>query len=1012
MNPVLLTLLLSCTTEWEPAPFARAKTIESLSEGIGGPKAIAQPGDYLLENDKVRVAIVSGRYSMGPGLFGGGLVDADLQRYGGEWTQGEGNDRLAEMFTTVNMNVIKAEEPEQVFVLNDGQDGEAAVVRVIAREEPFISLLGGLWALIGAPRFNIATDYILEPGARYVRIRTTVWGISTGAPSSAADAPPEQSLLLTEADELPVLELALETGIAFGDFYLQGGAVDVFAPGLGFDEDGAVYEAVEQGQNTFEDPFVLDYVAGTADGVSYALASLHGPLYVPLFTSSQTAGFGAGIAGDTEGSQLFDPLDAFTYERIFAIGDGDVGSVYDTILLARQEALGAENLPIGRVEGHVLELGSMQPVSGAHVFAYLPGEAKPFSEWQTDVSLEDTLPDGSFGGYLPVGDYELLVHERGRPVSERIPVTVTEAEPVQVTLGLGYAGEANFVIVDEAGLAVPSKVTVMPYNGDAVRDPVLGDGYIAGDPEAVLFCPYGHCGGELPPGRYTAYATRGMEYELGVGEFEVLPNSETRVELQVRRSVDTSGWISADFHVHSMPSHDSGVTATDRVITMASEHVEYFISSDHDYVTDFRPVVEELGLEPWIRTDVGVEVTPVELGHYIAFPVEHDYLEEAGGAFDWTGMEPEEMVEGLIEMGRGPDAPVTMVAHPRDGILGYFDQYGFTPYVGTPGEGGEAGEVIADAGFITITNPLLAANNFTVDYDALELLNGKRYDFLRTPTLDESDRYAAGEDVTGYDVMTRTLAEQQDLMDGVYPLVHGRLGQIDDWFTLLNLGFRYTALGNSDTHGKTSVEAGCPRNYVASLTDDPAFIRTEDVAAAVKAGEVFTTYGPFLRFTANDEVTMGGELVGDGPIDLYIEVQSPTWFDVDRVELYRNGTLIYEQSIETPNSDVLNLAVNFTDEPEQDSWYVLLAAGDSDLYPLFTPTEYAPVQLQDIITDALSSVPAVSGLLTPLPAHPRDYPTYPFALTNPIWVDIDGDGFDAPGIPEWFAAAEGSAPEE
>ncbi|MCB9758829.1 MAG: carboxypeptidase regulatory-like domain-containing protein [Alphaproteobacteria bacterium] len=1003
MHTVLLLMLAGCG-EWEREPFARAFVIEDLADGIGGPKAVAQPGDFLLENDQIRVAIVGPRHSMGPGLFGGGLVDADLQRLGGEWTRGRGNDQFAEMFATVNMNVTHATEEGEVVIVADGSDGGPAIVRAIARDEPFITLLGGLWALIGAPRFNISTDYILEPGARYVRMETTVWAISTGASAAQPDAPPDNATMLDGTDELEILTLALEEGLAFGDFYLQGGSVDVFAPGLGFDEDGAVFEETAAGRNTFQDPFVLDFIAGTADRVSYGLATLDGQLFVPLFTSSQTAGFGAGVRGNLEGDRLFEPTEAFTYARIFAIGDGDVGSIYDTVLTARAEALGADAVPTGELRGVVLEEGTGDAVSGAHVFVYRPGDDKPWSQFETDVGHDDTTPDGSFGGLLPPGDYELVVHERGHPETGRVPVTITDGKATGVALELPRAGEVTFRVVDERGIIVPSKVTIMPADGAAVRDPVLGDGYIAGDPEAVLFCPYGECRATLPPGDYEAYATRGPEYELGFATFSVSANHPAYAELQVIHAVDSTGWISADFHVHTNPSHDSGVTPIDRVFTMASENVELMVSSDHDFVTDFRPVIEDLGLEPWIASDVGVEVTTVEVGHYIGFPVVHDYLADAGGAFDWTGMTPEEMIEGLHEMGRVED-PLTFVAHPRDGILGYFDQYGFSPYEGTPGN------LVVDAGLITITNLLLSPDNFTTDFDALELLNGKRFDFVRTPTLQEMDDYAADGSVTGYDVLERTFQEQQELIDGVYTFGPGRNGQVDDWFSLLNLGYRYTAIGNSDTHSKTSTESGCPRNFVVSDTDDPAFIDSEEIARQVQAGHVFTSYGPFVRFMADDRYIMGDELSADGAVDFYIEVQSPSWFNVDRVELYRNGELVKDWQLDVPNADTLNLAVEWSDTPDIDAWYAVIVMGDDDLYPLYTPVEYPPVQLQDVITEALSSVPAVSNLLSAIPPHPRDYPVYPFALTNPIFVDVDGDTdgdgelWEPPGLPVWLGDA-------
>ena len=93
------------------------------------------------------------------------------------------------------------------------------------------------------------------------------------------------------------------------------------------------------------------------------------------------------------------------------------------------------------------------------------------------------------------------------------------------------------------------------------------------------------------------------------------------------------------------------------------------------------------------------------------------------------------------------------------------------------------------------------------------------------------------------------MAEQEGLVDGTYKLSVDVQGTVDDWFTLLNLGFRYTALGNSDTHGTTSTESGCPRNYVLVDEDDPAFLDDQLVADAVRAHRVVASYGPFVRMS-------------------------------------------------------------------------------------------------------------------------------------------------------------------
>ena len=82
----------------------------------------------------------------------------------------------------------------------------------------------------------------------------------------------------------------------------------------------------------------------------------------------------------------------------------------------------------------------------------------------------------------------------------------------------------------------------------------------------------------------------------------------------------------------------------------------------------------------------------------------------------------------------------------------------------------------------------------------------------------------------------------------------------------------------------------------------------------------------------------------------------------------------------------------------------MIALGSDDLAPVFTPVEIAPIQLQDIVEGALGNVDLgswdLSELLSTAPI-PRTFPVHPYALTNPIWIDRDGDGFDAPGLPAW-----------
>ena len=124
------------------------------------------------------------------------------------------------------------------------------------------------------------------------------------------------------------------------------------------------------------------------------------------------------------------------------------------------------------------------------------------------------------------------------------------------------------------------------------------------------------------------------------------------------------------------------------------------------------------------------------------------------------------------------------------------------------------------------------------------------------------------------------------------------------------------------------------------------------------------------------------------------------------MELYENGALIHEWNLEPDHDPLLDLATRVTLNPERDSWYVVIALGEDDLSPMFTPVDIMPIQLQDIVDGAIGELSIgpfdLSSFATNGAPLPRTFPIRPFALTNPIWVDKEGDGFDPPGIPAWL----------
>ncbi len=988
---LLTALLVGCTTE--PEPFANAYQIRDLTEAIGGPKAIAQPGDFIIENDRVRVAIVGARNSYGPNLYGGSIVDADLQRFDPRSNQGHGNDIFSEMFPTANLNIMKVDaETGSVEIPTDHPYGDSAVVRVTAPAAGFLSMLDALWALVGAPDLELVTDYVLEPGKQYVRMITTV-NYGGGEPVAVGDP-----LNAMSADD-PLLEYAIETGLVVGDLYLSGGSLDVFAPNIGFDEDLAVQEANAAGQNLFLDPFEVDWLASAGDGTSYGYASLEGPMFIPMFSSNQTAGITHGMAGqEAMGNARFPSGTALTAERIFALGEGDVGSVVEVILDAR-------GTPTGRIAGHVLEQTTMEPLSDVHVFAYQghgdERASRPWIEWRTDVG-RDVVDDGSFEGTLPEGDWTLMAHEKGRANGQTVEITVSADSETEITLDLPMAGYARFEVVDEDGRTVPAKITIYAAPpAESPRDSVLGDGYQPGHNVSQVFHTSHAVEVQLPVGEYYAVASRGPEYELDTSPIFMVTDHDTRtIQLQLVQVVDSTGWVGADLHVHSDTSFDAGTSKTDRMASIMAEHVEFFPSTDHDFITDYGPTMEALGWEAWTTQSPGVEVSPMEMGHYIGFPQASDFLAEAAGAFEWTGMEPEEIFDGIHAAGPPGTEPVVIVAHPHDGILGYFDQFGLNPY------SHDDGEVLIERPMLALTNDLLDPDNFSMEFDVLELFNSYRMDLLRSPTQQESDAYRKGEAVTPYQWVSRTMDEQQALLDGETSLGYNIFGQIDTWFTLLNLGYRVTAVGSSDTHSPSSTPSGQPRTWLMSPSDSAGHIDVNDITDALRAHQAVASYGPFVRFEG-DGMPIGSEISANGSVELFIEVQSPSWFDTTQVELYENGTLIEVLEIPQPNTTPVNLSTTVEVSPSDDAWYVVVVVGDDDLDPVYPSLDRENLVFQDVVTEALGSMPSLSAFLTEAPPRPRKGPMIPYAITNPIWVDVGGDGWDAPGLPDWLEEPTG-----
>jgi len=235
-----LVSLAGCGGDDEPSdlPYVNARRISSWAELIGGPDAYGMPGDFLLENDKVRLIVQDVSDGRGIGMFGGGILDADRVRTERKYCCGKGRD-LFQLFTPfVNVMIPAVNEgqppPVSVRVIRDGSDGAEARIRVEGHAAPLLTLLGTeVNHLLAQASYQFQIDYVLLPGTDYVQVRTTV-GVN-----QAPGAAPIQAGGLSSKEA--VLLGLLNGNLLLGDNLVLGSSVTAFGPPFGFYLDGILW---------------------------------------------------------------------------------------------------------------------------------------------------------------------------------------------------------------------------------------------------------------------------------------------------------------------------------------------------------------------------------------------------------------------------------------------------------------------------------------------------------------------------------------------------------------------------------------------------------------------------------------------------------------------------------------------------------------------------------------------------------------------------------------------------
>ncbi|MEW5740405.1 MAG: CehA/McbA family metallohydrolase [Myxococcota bacterium] len=924
---------------------ATATQITEADQLVGGNWAQGVVGDYLLENDRIRVVIQAPGRTISPTPYGGTIIDADLTRASG------GRDELGKIEPLYafgrTVNVSKVE------ILEDGSRGGYAVIAATGTDAviDYFNVANVLEEYLGA-----GTTLVSDPNTPLPLTTTTYYVLSPGETRVRV-----LSAFCNEGKDNVVMQV--------GDIIEQGGVSEVFNPGgcvkglgtngclvdpapwFGYQADGVAYGYRAYEFSGHKTPAVnaLLYVAGVA-GVLADGEDMAGLLSWTDPNATRRPGSFGVLAGQSR-----------TFLRDLYVGR-DLGEITSAILAYEASSKSRLDVTVQRADG--------TPAPQGRVTVRNASDSAP-------VTLLIADDQGKARVDLPPGNYLVGSAALGGSIEPLTAVAVPGGAGASVTVKQGAQRTLTVEVKDPFGVALPAKVLVRCSTGLCVPQaseyrPWFQMEDQPSDLQAIAFAGAdGRAQIPLPPGQFQVLVTHGPEFSAWPDTFPLsgqtidLTTADQTVSATLAHVVETPGWMSADLHVHAMGSPDSTVPNALRVLTFAAEGVDVLVSTDHDYITDYGPVIDGLGLSAQMASMIGCEVTPFDFGHHNTWPIEKK-AGLTGGAFDWAGgdgatLRLDQLYVGLRE--RDPDVVIQM-NHPRGTPGGALTQLKLDTATGATHADPSA--------FRQEPHPQATASDtklFSTDFDAFEVLNGM------------SPNYAV----------------------------------LNDWMTFLSKGWVKTATGVSDTHTARAVTGGYGRTWIRLGVDGAAQFTPAAFRDAMKARRAVFSNGPFVtmkaqRLDASDQ-PVGGEVEVGGLISvasaageklrLTVEIEAPEWMQFDAVELYThasgreatNGepnsawpdTRILQKRTLDPSMLTLeavpglngfsarrvHVTETFTVTPTVDTWLVAMVRAGSASRPL-SPLGW-------------DGVSCSGGVCSPKTDRA-------FAVTNAILVDADGSG--------------------
>lgn len=825
---ILSALILLLTYGWAEAPRKLPVPPKGTAELIvatqadlpAGPKADGRVGDYVLRNHLATFVIAANRPTHGYGRFGGRLVDAVRHE------DGRQADYLGELFFGVadarGLLAARTLRPERFEVVSAGGAGKPAILRVEMVDERL-------------PLIDQTTRIPSQPMNLRVVITYTL--------------APDNPTLLAEVTLHNRSERAQP--FTFVQSWIQDDGMQMYMPPFGHAKaapGAAMGTGIAAMAQTIRGD--IPFAAAVNHSLSYGLfplsekfASVQKVQDIYLFTLLS----GVMVA----------PNESISVRWAFTIGTGETETIRAerARLLNQQPELTLVSGTVRNSEG--------APLENARVYLFEQSNGR-----DQFITVVRTDGAGRFEARVPQGNYRAMVF-----ADYHTPQELRFSAPVSAMLSASLPAPAKLRLraTDDSNRPQPTAVVFERLDAPRAKAERLlyGEEGNFGRWDRVHYSLTGDETLLVEPGRYRITLLRGFEYEIAQRELELRSGETTELFAQLAHTAPLPGYLSGDYHLHTLTSPDSYDFFEDKIASYVAMDVHIMVNTDHDYHTDLAPTVQAMGLRNRIATIVGNEITPMNgIGHFNAFPQRYDPNAWNNGAIEWYDKKAGEI---FAEARKNYDGDViVMVNHPRAPMMGYFLHVGLDPATGEVKRPDELSE----------------------DFDAIEVMNGMSV--------------AAAELV---------------MRDWFYFLNKGKrvlgIGTTDGHHcSRLQPGLprTYVYFGHRDPARVT------PTNLVAQL-------RKGDVV--VSSGPVVTLTAADSR-TPQRTVRIGDTLKLQGDtILLNVEARAASWVRVKSLQVIVNGKVVQEVPLNQPEGKPLNYRGTLTVPVEgTHGWLIVRIVGE------------------------------------------------------------------------------------